>query len=59
MKWHQTESDGEPPPKDDPLIPHVKTLASRKNTPRVARLGDSGQHEGTEVSTTFELILDR
>jgi len=59
VKWHQGESNDEPPVQDDTLIPHVGTLATRKDSPRVTSLGDCGQDERTEVSTTFELILDR
>ena len=58
MEWDQSEGDSEPPLQDDPLVPHVKTLASRKNTPRVTGLGNRGQHERTKVTTALELILD-
>ena len=58
MKWDQCEGDSEPSLQDDALIPHVEALTTRKNTPRVAGLGDGGQDERTEVSTTLELILD-
>ena len=58
VKWHQRESDGEPPSQDDTLVPHVKTLAAGENAPRVTGLRDRGQHERTEVSTALELILD-
>ena len=58
MERHQSEGDGEPPSQDDTLIPHVKAFATWKNAPRVTRLGDCGQHEGTEVPAALELILD-
>ena len=58
VKWHQRESDGEPPSQDDALVPHVKTLAAGENAPRITGLRDSGQHERAEVSTALELILD-
>ena len=58
VKWHQRESDGEPPPQDDTLVPHVEALAAGENAPRVTGLRDRGQHERTEVSTALELILD-
>ena len=45
--------------RDDTLITHVETLATWKNRPRVAGLGDRGQHERTKISTALELILDR
>lgn len=59
MEWNQSEGNGEPPLQDDTLIPHVRTLATWKDTPRVTSLGDGGQNERSEVSTTFKLILDR
>ena len=59
VEWDQTEGHGEPPLQDDSLIPHVKTLAAWKNGPRVAGLGDRGQHERAEVSAALELVLDR
>ena len=59
LKWHQRERDNEPPLEDDTLVPHVKALATWENSPRITGLGDRGQHERTEISTTLELILDR
>ena len=59
MEWDQGEGDSKPPLEDDALVTHVKTLATWKNRPRIAGLGDRGQHERTKISTALELILDR
>ena len=58
VKWHQRESDGEPPLQDDTLVPCVRTLAAGENAPRVTRLRDRGQHERAGVSAALELVLD-
>ena len=44
---------------DDTLVMHAKTLATWENRPRVAGLGDCGQHERNKISTALELIPDR
>lgn len=59
VEWDQSEGDSKPPLQDDTLVPHVKTLATWKNSPRVAGLGDGGQYERTKISAALELILDR
>ena len=59
VEWDQSEGDSEPPLEDDTFVPHVKTLATWEDSPRVAGLGDCGQHERTEISAALELILDR
>lgn len=59
VKWHQGEGDREPSSQDNAFIPHVRTLATWKDAPRVAGLRNRSQYERTEVSTTPELILDR
>ena len=58
VERYQREGDGEPPAEDDALVPHVKTLATRKDGPRVTGLGDGGQHERAVVSAAHELVLD-
>ena len=40
VEWDQGEGDSKPPLEDDALVTHVKTLATWKNRPRVAGLGD-------------------
>ena len=59
VEWDQSEGDSEPPLEDDTFVPHVKTFATWEDSPRVAGLGDRGQHERTEISAALELILDR